>query len=218
MYFVCVESKKETNKSWSWWIVSYLVSLSTTQLSILLHHLFLSWQEWFQMPNLSSEQMLFWKMPFLMTAEMFFWELVDALYLTLKGWVMSVGPLHLKGLESLPHPFTAMSPVLEKVKVQLVLQTVSQFPWHLHRTVKLWICISLPQMPKWLCTSKSVNTYPVLGVSAKKERQGKLSRGGGEFPYRAIGCQNWLSALFFYFFPHSLLSSRVEPSRTFAEG
>lgn len=199
---------------WSWWIVSRFISLSTTQLSILLRHLYLSWQEWFQMPNLSSEQTLFWNMPFLMTAEWGFFS--GSLWMPCV-WPWRVESCLLVFLESLPHPFTAMSPVLEKAKVQLLLQTVSQFPWHLHHAVKLWICIPLPQMPKWLCTSKSVNTSPVSGSFCQKERQGKLSGGGGEFPYSAIGCQNWLS-VFFFFFPQSLLTSRIEPSHTFAEG
>lgn len=124
---------------------------------------------------------------------------------------MSVGPLLLKGLESLPHPFTAMSPVLEKAKVQLVLQTVSQFPWHFHHTVKLWICIPLPQMPKWLGTSKSVNTSPVLGVSAKKVRQGKLSEVEENFHTEQLAVRIGSQVFLGVFFPNPYLLPQLNP-------
>ncbi len=82
------------------------------------------------MPNLSSEQTLFWKMPFLMTAVMFFFLFLGAVRCPAfdpEGLSHVCRSSSSERLKKPPSPFHGYVTCATEAKVQFVLQTVSQF-------------------------------------------------------------------------------------------
>lgn len=190
-------------------------TLGRTQVRTSLCHISLGWQDASEMPNLSSKQTLFWKMPFLRLM-LFLLEAGGCpVFDPVKGWVMSVGPLHLRGLASLASlTFSQRCHMrLEKFSMRYKRWVISTDTFAIllnygfeflflrflsdlaHRQVSIYISGFWEFLPK-------------IG-------KGKLSGGGGEISIRS----NWLSELAVrLFLSHFLLTSRIQPSHTFAVG